>query len=119
MKINYKELTDEELALLGKNGDSQAVNELLLRYKAHAKEGCKKYFVAGGDLEDLAQEGLIAVYRAINTYKEGMDFKSYAKKCMKNAWISAIRKSNSGKNKPLNNYLSINGCLTAVLESQR
>ncbi len=109
MSLDNEKVTDEELALKTQSGDDCAVNELLNRYRRVVNGIARKFFVIGGDTEDLAQVGLIAVYNAAGTFKSGMNFKSYAQTCVKNAITSLVRKSNSFKNKPLANYLSLSG----------
>lgn len=72
--------TDEALAALAKEGDAPSTEELLLRYKDAVRARARKYFLRGGETEDLVQEGMIGLYFAIRTYnpKSGKSFKNYA-----------------------------------------
>ena len=107
--MKYKQLSDEELLNLAKNNDSDAVECLILRYRYLVSAYAHSYFLVDGDVEDLIQVGQIAVYKAIVSYNGLVEFKYYVSKCVKNAMITAIKKSNANKNLPLNNYLSLSG----------
>lgn len=108
--MEYSRLDDEELVKLGKNGDSDAIQHLIERYRHTVSAVSRSYFLAGGDTEDLVQEGMIGVFRAIMTFDENKSsFKRYALLCIKTAILSLIKKSNSNKNKPLNGYISLSG----------
>lgn len=108
--MEYSRLDDEELVKLGKNGDSDAVQHLIERYRHTVLAVSRSYFLTGGDAEDLVQEGMVGVFRAIMTYDfEKSSFKRYAVLCIKTSILSLIKKSNSNKNKPLNGYISLSG----------
>lgn len=107
--MDYKNLTDEQLIGLAKQGNSDAMECLILRYRYLVTSIAHSYFLSSGDTEDLVQVGQIAVFRAITTFSGKVDFKYYAYKCVKNAVISAIKKANTLKNQPLNNYISLSG----------
>lgn len=101
-------LTDEELIGKIKTGDEVAENELFSRYKDLVVKISRSFFIVGGDLEDLIQEGMIGLYKAIRSYSPQKDasFKTFATVCIKHQIQSAIKKANAGKNKPLSSAVS-------------
>ena len=107
--MEYKKLSDERLAQLAKDGDAEAMETLIVRYRYLVTSIAHSYFLIDGDLEDLIQVGQIGVFKAINTYNGKVEFKFYAYKVVKNAVLSAIKKSNTSKNLPLNNYIPLSG----------
>lgn len=109
--MDYNLLTDEQLAISAQNKDADAMQCLINRYKSTVSSISRSYFLSDGDIEDLIQEGMICVFRAIETFNGASEFKYYAYKCIKNGIFSAIKKSKSGKNLPLYNYISLSGYL--------
>lgn len=109
--MDYRNLTDENLAKLSKSGDQLAFDELYIRYLAPIRGLARTYYLVGGDEEDLCQEGLIGLFQAVTSYddtKQGSSsFKTYATKCIKSRVLNAISRANSEKNKPLNNSVSL------------
>ena len=105
----FQNLKDEELVLLSRSGNVGAEEELVLRYTAYVRSFTRPYFLVGGDSEDLIQEGMIAVIKAISEFDEARyaSFKTFAALCIRNRIYSAIRHSMRGKNSPLNNYVSL------------
>lgn len=103
-------LTDEELVLLAQTGNDSAKNEIIKRYEIKVKKYIVKnnYYLTNGDQNDLTQEGLIGLSKAVSAYNGG-DFDTFAFKCIKNSIYTAIRNSENGKNKPLKNYVSLSG----------
>ena len=97
--MEYVNLPDERLVEISKTGDNKATETLILRYKNLVKAIARSYFLADGALEDLLQEGDIGLFKAIEGFNGSSSFKSYAFICVKSAVISAIKKSNSNKNK--------------------
>lgn len=108
--MNLELFTDEELVLKAQEGDDLAKNEIIKRYEIKVKKYIVKnnYYLTNGDQNDLAQEGLIGLSKAISAYSGG-DFNTFAFKCIKNSIFSAIRNAENGKNKPLKNYVSLSG----------
>ncbi len=105
---NYNRLTDEELVKLANEGDSLASGALLYRYKNTVKATCRQFFLIGGDEEDLTQEGMIALFGCISSYKpECGSFKAYANTCVRHKVIDAVRKSGRDKNKPLADFVDV------------
>lgn len=112
MIIDYNNLSDEELCSQGQKGDTEAVENLIERYRQTVLAISRSYYLSGGDIEDLSQEGMIGVFRAIMTFnKEKSLFKSYAILCIKSAILTLIKKHNRDKNKPLNYYIPLSGYL--------
>ncbi len=109
-KTEINSISDEELVILAmseKNVAESALDELLKRYKNVVNSVARGYFLSGGDTDDLVQEGMIGVFKAICSYNGSIAFKPYALKCIKTGILSAIKKSNRDKNKPLNNFTSL------------
>lgn len=103
-----KKMTDEELVKLAKKGDENAENTLLERYKDLAVKISRSYFIIGGELEDIVQEGMIGLYKAIKNFSENKStFKTFAVTCIKHQIQSAIKKANTKKNAPLSNSVSL------------
>lgn len=105
--MNYELLTDEELVCLAQKNDETATTEIISRYKNYVKKIVRPFFLAGGDAEDLLQEGMLGVFKAIETYNGKSGFKNYVFICVKTGIISLIKKYNSDKNKPLNGFISL------------
>ncbi len=99
-------MTRDEIILLknAKNGDDFAINKILIDNKSLVSAIARKYFLLGGDSEDLIQEGMIGLFKAINNFDENRNdnFKNYAGKLIEREIISAIRRENTSKNQALN-----------------
>ncbi len=107
--MDYKKFTDEELVKMAQDKDPEAMTTVIERYKNYVKIAVRPYFICGGDSEDLLQEGMLGVFRAVETFNGKSSFKSYVYICVKSGILSLIRKYNSDKNKPLNNFISLSG----------
>lgn len=107
---NYENMTDEEIALLAKCADSEAANYIILKYEPFVKVKSKMFFVMGGEREDICQEGLIGLYKAIRDFKEEKlsSFKSFAELCITRQMITAVKTATRQKHLPLNTYVSLN-----------
>ncbi len=107
--INYEALTDEQVVFLAKNGDKRAVDYILGKYKGFVEIRSMPYYMAGGERDDLVQEGLIGLYKAIKSYskEKNANFKTFAEICVVRQMISAVKSSTRKKNSPLNHYVSI------------
>ena len=101
--MDYKNLTDEQLVKLSKE-DALAKETLIKRYNQLTTSIANKYFLCGGDADDLYQEGRIGLVNAIDTFTGVASFKTYACVCIKNRIISAIR-SYAVKNKPFSDCI--------------
>ena len=103
MEQNEKK-TDEELVELSQNGDKLAMEELLLRHSGLVRGCARGFFLVGGETEDLIQEGMIGLYRAIGDYKKkegGRSFKNFAYLCVSRRIIDAVKASARKKNAPI------------------
>lgn len=102
-------LTDEELIEKIKLGDETAENQIFERYKDLVTKISRGYFIVGGDIEDLIQEGMIGLYKAVKGYNSQKEasFKTFAVLCIKHQIQSAIKKALAEKNKPLSSAVSL------------
>ena len=109
-RINYEKMTDDDLIKLAKKEDKFALESLIERYKETVNMKVSKYYLNGAEKEDLVQEGLIGLFKAIKSYSDEKDnsFKSFANMCIERQLITAIKGSNRQKHLPLNSYLSLN-----------
>ena len=107
--LNYPELSDTELHSLYHSGDAEAGNALVMRYRRLVKAAIRPFFLAGGDSEDLLQEGMIGFLSAIREYDPdgGSSFRSFAELCVRRRVISAARSASRQKHAPLNDGLSL------------
>ena len=105
------EKSDESLVLLAKNGNAFATEILVNRYRDFAKSCSKSYFLIGADREDVIQEGMIGLYKAIMSFQaeKNVSFKTFARLCIKRQIISAVKMATRQKHLPLNSYVSLSG----------
>mgnify|MGYP004655449645 FL=1 len=110
MNNNYNNMSDDELLELINKKDTDALDSLICKYKDLVNSKVNKYFIIGAEKEDIVQEGLIGLYKAIKDYKPDKQnsFKSFANLCIERQLITAIKSSNRQKHMPLNSYLSLN-----------
>jgi len=106
----YETMSDEDLIDVIKSGDSHAQNYLIDKYKEIVNMKVSKYFMIGAEREDIMQEGLIGLYKAIKDFNKDKQnsFKTFANLCIERQLITAIKTSNRQKHMPLNSYLSLN-----------
>lgn len=102
-------MTEEELVMKAKAGDENAINELLSQYKNTVNKIARSYFLVGGDMEDIVQEGMIGLYKAVRNYSpsRSASFKTFANVCIKHQIQTAIKIASSEKNQILSNALPI------------
>ena len=102
-------IDDETLASKANLGDEKAENEILERYKGLVVKIARSYFILGGEMEDIVQEGMIGLYKALKGYdkKKNASFKTFATMCIKHQIQSAIKVANAKKNSPLSNSVSL------------
>jgi RNA polymerase sporulation-specific sigma factor len=102
---------DDELAVLAQQGDRQAQQVLIERYRRFARAKGRGYFLVGGDGEDIEQEALIGLYKAIRDYQVDRlaSFRAFAELCITRQIITAIKTATRQKHQPLNQYVSISG----------
>ena len=103
-----RELEDLQLALRARNGDAAALDELIRRYSGFVRLKASSYFLAGGEPEDLVQEGLIGLYKAVRDFRADKEtsFRSFAELCVTRQIITAIKTASRYKHGPLNAYVS-------------
>ena len=106
----YSNLTDEQIVTEIKQGDEYALSYLLEKYKELVNMKVGKYFMVGAEKEDIMQEGMIGLYKAIKNFdtQKQNSFKTFANLCIERQLITAIKTSNRQKHMPLNSYLSLN-----------
>lgn len=105
----YASLSDGELVQLSRGGDSFATEYLLKKYKNLVRQRARTYFLAGADRDDLVQEGMIGLYKAVRDFdfEKNAAFKSFAELCIKRQIITAVKASTRKKHIPLNSYVSL------------
>jgi RNA polymerase sporulation-specific sigma factor len=103
-----RELADLQLAIKARNGDGQALDALIRRYTGFVRLKASSYFLAGGDSDDLIQEGLIGLYKAVRDFRPDKEtsFRSFAELCVTRQIITAIKTATRFKHAPLNTYVS-------------
>jgi RNA polymerase sporulation-specific sigma factor len=103
-----RELQDLQLVLRARNGDEAALDQLIKRYTGFVRLKASSYFLAGGDSEDLIQEGLIGLYKAVRDFRTDKEtsFRSFAELCVTRQIITAIKTATRFKHQPLNQYVS-------------
>jgi RNA polymerase sigma-H factor len=103
-----RELEDLQLAMRARNGDGQALDALIRRYTGFVRLKASSYFLAGGDSDDLIQEGLIGLYKAVRDFRPDKEtsFRSFAELCVTRQIITAIKTATRFKHAPLNQYVS-------------
>lgn len=109
-RISYTNDSDEDLIKKVNAGDNEALEYLLNKYKDIVNMKVSRYFIVGAEKEDIIQEGLIGLYKAIKNFdaEKQNSFKSFANLCVERQLITAIKSSNRQKHMPLNSYLSLN-----------
>lgn len=107
---NYQNAKDEVLALMAQNGDDTAQEYLLDKYKSLVRAKSRAYFLIGADSEDIIQEGMIGLYKAVRDYngEKNASFRSFAELCVNRQMITAIKAATRQKHQPLNSYISLN-----------
>lgn len=109
MQGKYQDMADEEIIALTRSGDDKAMDYLLEKYKNMVRQKVRTLFLIGGDRDDLIQEGMIGLYKAVRDYQADRDssFFTFADLCVSRQMYSAIKASNRKKNIPLNTYVSL------------
>ena len=112
MDVNarFLEMTDEEIALLAQKPDGAALEYLLNKYKNFVRSRARSYFLIGADHEDIVQEGMIGLYKAIRDFRTDKlaSFRAFAELCVTRQIITAIKTATRQKHIPLNSYVSLN-----------
>lgn len=114
--MGYDGWNDEEILTKIQAGEKEALDYLMNRYKTLVYSKTKTLYLIGADKEDLVQEGMIGLYKAILNFKKerGVTFYSFAELCISRQMYSAIKRSNTKKNQPLNDYLSMDTLTSAI-----
>lgn len=107
------DVPDEDLVELARTGEDRAIDVLLNRYRSFARVKARTYFLAGADREDIVQEGMIGLYKAIRDYRSDRSsaFRGFADLCITRQIITAIKSATRQKHAPLNSYVSLNRSL--------
>lgn len=102
------ELTDEAMCVLAASGDRIAEESIVMRYNRLVRICARPFFLAGGDSEDLIQEGMVGLLTAVREFNpdKQVTFRTFAETCIRNRIISAIKMASRDKHTPLNSYIS-------------
>lgn len=106
----YQQMDDDEVVFKAQNGDDAALECIIDRYKSFVKSKAKSYFLVGAEREDIVQEGMIGLYKAIRDFRSDKltSFKAFAELCITRQIITAIKTATRQKHIPLNSYISLN-----------
>ncbi len=106
----FDQLSDEEIVALAQSNDDEALTYLLDKYKNFVRSKARSYFLIGADHEDIVQEGMIGLFKAIRDFKPTRlsSFRAFAELCVKRQIITAIKTATRQKHFPLNSYVSLN-----------
>ena len=105
----YEEVTDEELIALFRDGDQEAMEKLLNKYKEMVLGKARSMYILGGDSDDLIQEGMLGLFKAVRDYDCGRDasFRTFAQLCVTRQLYTAVKASSRKKHLPLNTAISL------------
>ena len=108
--FDYEEKPDEEIALLAQQADEPALEYLLGKYKNFVRSKARSYFLIGAGHEDIVQEGMIGLFKAVRDYRPDKlsSFRAFAELCVTRQIITAIKTATRQKHIPLNSYVSLN-----------
>lgn len=111
MQENYSSFSDEELLIRLRDGESGITDHIMNKYKNLVRSKAKSMYILGADSEDLIQEGMIGLFKAIRDYDSGRDasFFTFADLCVSRQMYTAVQASRRQKHIPLNNYISLYG----------
>lgn len=109
MNYIFDEMEDEEILELVHNGNSEALDYLIRKFRQFVRVKARSYFLIGADREDIVQEGMIGLFKAIRDYKDdkSTSFKAFAELCITRQIITAIKTATRQKHIPLNSYISL------------
>jgi RNA polymerase sporulation-specific sigma factor len=107
--LRLTELADDELVAEWRGGDSRALDTLLARHRRLVRAKARSYFLVGADFNDIEQEGLIGLYKAVRDFhpSHGVTFRAFAELCVTRQIITAIKTASRRKHEPLNRYVSL------------
>lgn len=107
--LQFGNMDDEQLVEMVHKGDSEALDYLIHKYRQFVRAKARSYFLIGADREDIVQEGMIGLFKAIRDYKDdkSSSFKAFAELCITRQIITAIKTATRQKHIPLNSYVSL------------
>ena len=105
------DLSDDQLVARYRVGDVEALDALLERYRRFVRSKARGYFLVGADFDDIEQEGMIGLYKAVRDFRDDRQasFRAFAELCITRQIITAIKTATRQKHQPLNQYVSISG----------
>ena len=109
MRDRWKDCSDEELIIRLREGEQEVMDYLMDKYKNLVRDKAKSMYILGGDSEDLIQEGMIGLFKAVRDYQPDKEasFQTFARMCVDRQIYNAIQNSNRQKHQPLNSYISL------------
>ncbi|WP_425284444.1 RNA polymerase sporulation sigma factor SigH [Alkalicoccus daliensis] len=109
MQEKYRDIDDETMVSYVREGDSGALEYLIYKYKNFVRAKARSYFLIGADHEDIVQEGMIGLYKAVRDFQEDKlsSFRAFAELCITRQIITAIKTATRQKHIPLNSYVSL------------
>jgi RNA polymerase sporulation-specific sigma factor len=109
-EVTLAACTDEELVERARAGEEKAIEALLQRYRHYARAKARSYFLAGADKEDIVQEGMIGLFKAVRDFRpeKGTVFRAFAELCITRQILTAVKTATRQKHMPLNSYVSLN-----------
>ena len=120
MRDRWKDCSDEELIIRLREGEQEVMDYLMDKYKNLVRDKAKSMYILGGDTEDLIQEGMIGLFKAVRDYDFGRDagFSTFATLCISRQMYTAVQASGRKKHMPLNTYISLSGETTHTDEQK-
>jgi RNA polymerase sporulation-specific sigma factor len=115
-----RELDDHYLVALAKDGHTDAYDQIIRRYRGFVRLKASSYFLLGGESDDLIQEGLVGLYKAIRDYRTDREssFRNFAELCITRQIITAVKTATRNKHTPLNQYVSFSQTPAAAGDSE-
>ncbi|HLS88331.1 MAG TPA: RNA polymerase sporulation sigma factor SigH [Sphingobacteriaceae bacterium] len=109
-QVDFENKVDEEIVEIARSGNSDALEYLIGKYKNFVRAKARSYFLIGADREDIIQEGMIGLYKAIRDFRSDKlsSFRAFAELCIQRQIITAIKTATRQKHIPLNSYVSLN-----------
>ncbi len=107
---SFASFNDEDLVALAQKGNDRALDHLLGKYFVHVRNKSLSYFIAGADRDDIIQEGMIGLFKAVRDFssERGVTFKTFADVCVTRQILTAVKNASRQKHAPLNFYISLN-----------
>lgn len=120
MKEEYGQYSDEELLIRLRDGEEAVTDYIMNQYKNLVRKKAKSMYILGADSDDLIQEGMIGLFKAVRDYDSGRDasFATFADLCVSRQMYTAVQASRRQKHIPLNTYISLNGSVSGEQEGE-